>query len=134
MLNTDSESKVTKIVIKDRLEFISLAKEKRMSLVPCYCFGEKWTNKTINIRPEFLKTLFLSLGVGRSGFIGRYCSLLPMNNKPLGWVFGEPINTSNDSVEELHRKFILKTKEIFDKYKKYFEYMDDETIEFISAK
>lgn len=104
MLNTDSESKVTKIVIKDRLGFISLAKEKGISLVPCFCFGEKWTTQTISIRP--IEKIRLYLGIGRSAYIGRFFSLLPMNTKPLGWVFGEPICTKDDSVEELHAKFI----------------------------
>ena len=43
------------------------------------------------------------------GFIGKYFTFLPLNDllttplneKPMGWVFGQPIDTSKGTVEEL---------------------------------
>jgi len=131
---TDRDSKVTQLVLKDRFGFISLAKERGMPLVPVFVFGEKWATKKVTVRPEGLRRWLMSHQLSGVGFIGRFMTLLPFNDKPMGSVFGEPIDTADDTVEELHAKFLKSIENIFEKYKKFFEYDDDEKIEFVSTK
>ena len=131
---TDADSNVTQLVLKDRMGFIALAKEKGMPIIPSLCFGEKWATKKFTVRPEWLRRFLMRNQLSGVGFIGKYFTLLPINEKSIGWVFGEPIDTVQDTVEELHVKFLKSLENIFEKYKKIFEYADDETIEFVSVK
>ena len=53
MVLTDETSNVTQIVLKDRNGYIRLAKEKGMPLIPCFCFGEKWATRKVEL-PRFM--------------------------------------------------------------------------------
>lgn len=108
MFFTDESSKTTKLVLKDRVGFVSLAKEKGMPLIPCFCFGEKWATKRVEL-PGFMARFLMRNKLTGIGFIGKFFTFLPLNHKPIGWVFGQPIDTSKGTVAELHTQFLKAT-------------------------
>lgn len=87
MFFTDEKSTVTKLVLKDRVGYISLAKDKGMPLIPCFCFGEKWATRRVEL-PSFMAKFLMKNKLSGIGFIGKYFTFLPLNEKPMGWVFG----------------------------------------------
>ena len=49
MMLTDGSSKVTKLVLGERTGFVRLAITHGMSLVPGFCFGEKWVHEAVRL-------------------------------------------------------------------------------------
>jgi hypothetical protein len=99
LLLTDTTTD-TKLVITDRKGFVKLAIAHGTDIIPCFCFGEKWTG-SLTALPEPFCSYFYSLTkcvpvtvVGRwYTFVGN----ITRNGKPLGmaWVYGERIKVKN---------------------------------------
>ncbi len=60
--------------------------------------------------------------------------MLPVNKRPFGWVYGKAIPTKGKTVDEAHTEFLKEMERIFETYKKYFGYSEDERIEMVNVK
>lgn len=126
-----SKPGLTKCYIKNRKGFIKLALKNGAPIIPTYTFGEVDLYGELNLPSIIVKfrqwvrkrTRFIMLLQRGRGFIQP--SIIPYQ-KPLNIVFGEPIEVKKNEkptaqdVEILHKKFIEKLTELFDKHKKEF--------------
>ena len=148
MMLTDGSSKVTKLVLGERTGFVRLAITHGMSLVPGFCFGEKWVHESILLPKPVRAFLYKRFKVAGQLLRGRfYCTFLGHVVKAdgitpltLGYAWGVPIdvrhepNPSDEYVMEVHAKYIKAIEGLFERHKARFGYDADETIEVVSAK
>eukprot|EP00299_Pterocystis_sp_00344_P014394 c7125_g1_i1.p1 GENE.c7125_g1_i1~~c7125_g1_i1.p1 ORF type:complete len:343 (-),score=80.25 c7125_g1_i1:44-1072(-) len=149
MMATDGESTQTAIVIKNRFGFVEVAVEGGLSLVPVFCFGEKWTSHKLMF-PKFLQSvLHTKYRLSSILPISRFYTFLPYDRYPdgryinMGWVFGEPIPVQKmassdpkfrEYVHKLHETYVKHLEEIFERHKRRFGYAKEETVVFLEVK
>lgn len=138
---TDSESKDTQLVMTDRMGYAKLAIETGSAIVPGFCFGEKWIHKQW-VLPRWLRAwLYKTLKLSGTLLKGRGPTFLGYIGVPLGYVWGEPIEVTQQEpgtvddayLQEVHNKVQVSVRNIFDKYKSEFGYADDETLTYVTV-
>jgi len=130
MLLTDGESETTTLALLGRYGFVKLAKEQDMLLLPAFCFGEKWTCRKVLL--PFWRILH-KMRLAGALFFGRFYTLLPVNDKPVGWVFGQAIETRDKEIEDIHAEYIQSMKDLFERNKSAYGYSPSEKLEIIEV-
>jgi len=113
------------IVISKRKGFCKIAIQRGCDLVPIYGFGNNQMFPVITGRKSFLGKLSKIINVSIVAFVGRFnIPYLPMATKhPQLVAIGEPIlvekneDPSQEEIDELHEKYCIAIRELFDKYK-----------------
>ena len=104
MMLTDGSSKVTKLVLGERTGFVRLAITHGMSLVPGFCFGEKWVHESILLPKPVRAFLYKRFKVAGQLLRGRfYCTFLGhvvradgITPLTLGYAWGVPIDVRHE--------------------------------------
>ena len=137
---TDGLSKDTKIVMADRKGYAKLAIENGLTIIPSFCFGEKWIHRTYLMPRPIRAFLYKTFKVGGTLLKGRGPSFLGYLGVSLGYVYGEPIPVRKQNpvdpeyLDEIHAKVQASVKSIFDRHKEHFGYAADETLTFVTVK
>lgn len=138
MTLTDGKSKETKLVMLDRKGFVKLAIENGLSIVPGFCFGEKWIHETVQL-PGFIRAALRPLRLSGTFVRGRGLTFLGFLKPSLGYVWAEPIPVKQQQpvtdayLEEIHKKVMESVSGIFDRYKTRFGYDPDEVLTMVSV-
>lgn len=127
-----------KIIVRQRMGFIKMAKIQGVPLVPCFAFGDHEVFDQAHNPPgsrlrKFQEAAMKYFDVAFPFFSGRGFfqydfGLLP-HRRPLDFVVGTPIevekdpNPSSSDLEELRELYIQKMQELFEKHRK--KYLDD---------
>jgi len=135
IFETDSESRDTVIIA--RKGFIKLALQNGCDLVPSFVFGEKHAYHKLDI-PQKVKSFMMdTFRTPLIIFWGRLYTWLPLVQDKffLSVVYGKPIRIekaipepSNEEVDALYERFYGDIRNLFDKYKTRYGYLDSERL------
>lgn len=142
---TDGTSLETKLVLLDRKGFTKLALETGCSIVPAFCFGEKWLHEAVHPPPWLSRFLYRLFRVSGTIPKGRGPTFLGKLGVPIGLVWGQPIVVDQKDFlklsKEERKRLLDKThlqvqsaiQDIFDRHKASFGYSKQETLRFVTV-